>query len=437
MSGPLAVVVLAAGKGTRTKLSIPKVLLPLCGRTLLSSVLDTVAQLEPDRTLVVLSHAMDKVTASLEASSQAKTPGLEIVDQGSPRGTGHAVQVAMAKLGEFAGDVLVVYGDCPLITPTTLSALREARGEAPAAVLTAYLPDPSGLGRIRRDEEGVLVGIVEDGDCSPEELEIDEINAGFYCFDPARLGPALDSLTVENVQGEYYLTDVIAHFTAADTPVPTVEVEDVDEVLGVNSLTELALAREIMQESILLRHMESGVQIEDPSTTYIDHDVEIGPETSILPCTVLRSGVRIGSGCQVGPFAHLRVGTVLEEGAEVGNFVETKKSTVGRRSKAKHLTYLGDTTIGEGANVGAGTITANYDGEKKHETLIGDGAFVGSGTVLVAPSRMGVRSRTGAGAIVTPGTEIGDGETFVGVPAKLLRPKGKGGDSPKGMRDAR
>ena len=435
MSGSLAVLVLAAGKGTRTKLSAPKVLLPLCGRTLLAWVLDAVGGLAPDRTLVVVSHDKDGVSESLSGSAGEKS--LEFVDQGRAQGTGHAVRVAMEQLGDFRGDVLVVYGDCPLIATATLAALREARGQAPAAVLTAYAPDPAGLGRILRNEQGELVGIREQRDCSPEEEEVDEVNAGFYCFDPGPLRPALHALTDDNAQGEYYLTDVIGHFRSEGASVPTVELEDPDEILGVNSLTELALAREIMQERILLGHMEAGVRIEDPSTTYIDHDVEIGAETRILPCTVLRSGVRIGRGCEVGPFTHLRSGTVLEDAAEVGNFVEAKKARVGRHTKAKHLTYLGDVTIGQNANIGAGTITANYDGVHKHETVIGDGAFVGSGTVLVAPSRMGKGSKTGAGAIVTRGTEIGEGETFVGIPAKILKSKQKDSESAKGGRDAR
>lgn len=418
MSGPLAVVILAAGKGTRTKLSSPKVLLPLCGRSLLATVLDAVAELDPARTLLVLGHDKDRIAATLTGRS-----GLEIVDQGEARGTGHAVQVAFAELSDFEGDLLVVYGDCPLIRPDTLRSLREVRGEAPASILTAYLPDPSDLGRILRDEQGELVAIREAKDCSAAEAEVDEINAGVYCFDPVRLGGPLQALTNDNAQGEYYLTDVVGRFVERGSPVPTFEAEDPDEILGVNSLVDLAMVREIMQERILLGHMEAGVVIEDPGTTYIDHGVEIGAETRILPCTVLRSGVRIGRGCEVGPFTHLRPGTVLEDHAEIGNFVEAKKSRLGRGSKAKHLTYLGDTTIGEKANIGAGTITANYDGVGKYQTRIGDRAFVGSGTVLVAPSAMGDDARTGAGAIVTRGTEIGAGETFVGVPARPLRQK--------------
>jgi bifunctional UDP-N-acetylglucosamine pyrophosphorylase/glucosamine-1-phosphate N-acetyltransferase len=199
-----------------------------------------------------------------------------------------------------------------------------------------------------------------------------------------------------------------------------VSLESPVEVTGVNTLEDLSFVRQVMQERILVEHLENGVIIEDPATTYIDQGVSIGRDTRILPCTVIRGGVNIGVGCEVGPFAHLRVGTYLDDGAEIGNFVETKKTFVGKGTKAKHLTYLGDTTIGEGANIGAGTITANYDGTNKHPTLIGDGAFVGSGTVLVAPSKMGTRSMTGAGAVVTRNTAIPDDAVFVGVPARPI-----------------
>jgi bifunctional UDP-N-acetylglucosamine pyrophosphorylase/glucosamine-1-phosphate N-acetyltransferase len=422
MARPLAVIVLAAGLGKRTNVSVPKVLLPLCGRTLLGTVLDAVAELGPDRTLVVLHHHKDKVEQTI-----ADRAGVTVVDQGVPRGTGHAVQVAMRALGAFTGDVVVVYGDCPLITADTLRALRAARGRA-ASLLTAQLADPSGLGRVLRDEGGAFVGIREERDCTPEEREIDEINAGFYCFDAAALSPALDGLRSDNAQGELYLTDAVGALVAASAGVETVEVEDVDEVQGVNSLRELAIARSIMQERILLEHLGNGVLIEDPSTTYIDHGVRIGKDTRVLPCTVIRAGVSIGEQCEVGPFAHLRAGTRLADGAEIGNFVEVKKSTVGRGTKAKHLTYLGDAEIGAGANIGCGTITANYDGKHKHPTTIEDGAFIGSGTVLVAPARVGKRAMTGAGAIVKRGTHVPDGAVFVGVPARELVRKPRAGD---------
>ncbi|MCA8942949.1 MAG: bifunctional N-acetylglucosamine-1-phosphate uridyltransferase/glucosamine-1-phosphate acetyltransferase [Planctomycetes bacterium] len=416
MPRPLAVIVLAAGLGTRTKVSIPKVLLPLCGRTLLGTVLDTVADLTPDRTVVVLHHGKDEIERTL-----ADRSGLTIVDQGEPRGTGHAVQVAMHALEGFEGDVMVVYGDVPLITVDTLVELRASRGDHGVSVLTALPDDPTGLGRILRDADDEFVGIREERDCSDDELAIPEINAGIYCYDAAVLRPLLEGLSDDNAQRELYLTDTIQALLEDGRTAIAVEVADAEEVSGINDLRQLAIATDLMRERILLQHLANGVCIEDPATTFIDHGVEIGRDTRILPCTVIRSGVVIGENCEIGPFSHLRVGTVLEERAEIGNFVETKKTRIGVGTKAKHLTYLGDAEIGAGANIGCGTITANYDGKNKFRTVIGDGAFVGSGTVLVAPSTMGARSMTGAGAIVTRETKIEADEVWVGVPAKRLR----------------
>lgn len=426
MSRPLAVICLAAGLGKRTKVSLPKVLLPLCGRTLASSALAAVAPLQPSRVVVVVHHQKEKVQAAIQESCGGMFARLEFVDQGAPKGTGHAVQVAMQALADFRGDVLVTYGDCPLITTDTLRQLCELRGDAPCSVLTAYLDDPTGYGRILRDDDGRFAGIREHKDCSEAELAIDEINAGFYCFDSERLRPALAGLQPNNKQGELYLTDAAASFVGRGAgqkghDLPTLEADDSSEIQGVNSLADLALARAVMQERILLEHLGNGVLIVDPATTWIDHGVTIGADTKVLPCTVIGTGCAIGSHCEVGPFAHLRAGTVLEDGAEIGNFVEAKKTRMGAGAKAKHLTYLGDATIGPKANIGAGTITANYDGVHKHETKIGARAFIGSGSVIVAPSEVGDDAMTGAGAIVKRGSRVGAREVWVGVPAKLLK----------------
>lgn len=421
MPRPLAVICLAAGMGKRTKVSMPKVLLPLCGRTLAESALVAAAELQPDRTVVVLHNQKEKVQASLEQALAGRFADLTFVDQGAPRGTGHAVQAGMEPLADFDGDVIVIYGDCPLMTSATLAELRALRGAAACSALTAYPDDPTGLGRILRDEQGRFVGIREQKDCSPEEAAIDEINCGFYCFDAAKLRPALAALQPNNAQGEYYLTDVVADFVAAGETLPTLEADDLAEVQGVNSLADLAIVQSIMQERILLAHLGNGVMILDPASTWIDAGVEIGQDTKIFPATVIGAGCRIGVGCEVGPFAHLRGGTVLEDGAALGNFVEAKNAHVGAAAKAKHLTYLGDATVGAGANVGCGTITANYDGVHKHRTEIGAGAFIGSGTVLCAPAKVGADAMTAAGAVVRPGAEIPAGDLWVGVPARHLR----------------
>lgn len=420
MSRPLAVICLAAGLGKRTKVSLPKVLLPLCGRTLASSALAAIAPLQPARVVVVVHHQKEKVQKALQEACGGMFARLEFVDQGAPKGTGHAVQVAMQALADFRGDVLVTYGDCPLITTSTLKELRLLRGDAPCSVLTAHLDDPTGYGRILRDDEGSFAGIREHKDCSDEQLLIDEINAGFYCFDSDALRPALEGLRPNNAQGELYLTDAVASFVG-DAALPTLVAEDSNEITGVNSLADLAIARTLMQERILLEHLGNGVLIVDPTTTWIEHGVTIGADTKILPCTVIGTGCTIGSHCEVGPFAHLRAGTVLEDGAEIGNFVEAKKTRMGAGAKAKHLTYLGDAVVGPKANIGAGTITANYDGVHKHETRIGARAFIGSGSVIVAPSEIGDDSLTGAGAIVARNTKVPPGEVWVGVPAKRLK----------------
>lgn len=429
MPRPLAVICLAAGLGKRTKLSLPKVLLPLCGRTLAATALAAVAPLKPRHVVVVVHHGKEKVEESLRAAMADHFDDLRFVDQGEPRGTGHAVQVAMESLRDFDGDVLVTYGDCPLITAETLAELVALRGDAPCSVLTGYLEDPSGYGRILRDDEGAFAGIREDRDCSDEERAIDEINAGMYCLDAGALRAALAKMTTDNAQGELYITDAVMAL-AADAALPTLEVDDSSEIHGVNTLADLAIARIEMQERILLHHLHDGVLIVDPSTTWIDHDVEIGAGTTILPCTVIGAGCRIGSDCSVGPFSHLRGGTVLGDGARVGNFVEAKKARLGPGVKAGHLTYLGDAEIGADTNIGAGTITANYDGVNKHPTRIGERCFVGSGTVLVAPSTMADGAMTGAGAIVKPGSELGENEVWVGVPARRLKTR----DAPGGKR---
>ncbi|MCR9246372.1 MAG: NTP transferase domain-containing protein [bacterium] len=438
MSRPLAVICLAAGLGTRTKLSRPKVLLPLCGRSLAATALAAVAPLRPDHVLVVVHHQKDKVESEIRKAIGDTLAGLQFVDQGKPRGTGHAVAVGMAALADFDGDVLVTYGDCPLIRPETLAELQRLRAAgndgagAGCSLLTGFPEDPAGYGRILRAANGTFHGIREHRDCSPAEAAIDEINAGMYCFDAAALRAALERLTPDNDQGELYLTDAAMWLaSSSDVPgggdVPTLAVDDFAEVQGVNTLADLAMARIEMQERILLEHLDNGVLITDPGSTWIDHDVEIGADTTILPCTVITAGCRIGSHCSIGPFSHLRTGTVVGDGCRVGNFVETKNARLHDGAKAGHLTYLGDAEVGARSNIGAGTITANYDGVNKHKTAIGEDCFVGSGSVIVAPSTMARGAMTGAGAIVRRGSELGEDEVWVGVPARHLKQREKGG----------
>ncbi len=418
----LAAIVLAAGKGTRMGGPLPKVLHEVCGRSMLQWVLDAVLDLKPSPTIVVVGHGREEVERSLAG----KFP-VEFAEQDEPLGTAHAVAAAQARLKGFDGKVLVLYGDTPALRTESLRDLVSACPKGGVSFLVAEIDDPASYGRIVRDAAGRFVGIKEERDASAAERAIREVNLGAYAFDGPRLFSELAEVLAaprKNEKAEYYLTDVVGRFEKADVEVAIRRTNDPDAWLGINSPRDLARVRRVLQDRILARHLARGVRIVDPATTYVDWDVDIGEGTVIFPCTVVGRGARIGPNCEVGPFAHLRTDAILRDGAIVGNYVEVKKAVLGAGAKARHLTYLGDAEVGAGANVGAGTITANWDGRTKHKTTIEEGAFVGSGTVFVAPATLGKGSRTGAGAIVTRGTRVPDGETWVGVPARPLPAKG-------------
>jgi bifunctional UDP-N-acetylglucosamine pyrophosphorylase / glucosamine-1-phosphate N-acetyltransferase len=448
MSRPDTVVVLAAGQGKRMQSEGAKVLQPLCGRPMLAWVLDQALALEPKRILVVVGHAADEVR---EAIAKLGLGGrVQSVLQEPQRGTGHALQCCLPSLGADPGLVVVLSGDMPLLSAASLqrllaaqAATADAESERGASLLTATPADPRGFGRVVRkgpietamgkraegktaEGTGAVVGILEEKDATPEVRAIREVNLGVYAFRGADLARLLPELKSNNAQGEFYLTDLVSKLVASKRRVEAVVLEDEREAIGVNTLAHLAEARQELQMRILEQHMARGVSIEDPDTTYIDHGVEIGAGTRILPCTVIRAGVAIGKHCEVGPFTHLRAGTVLEDGAEMGSFTEAKQSRLGAGSKAKHLAYLGDARIGKGVNIGAGTIFANYDGRAKHESRVADRCFVGSGTIIVAPATIGEGATTGAGAVVTRQSEVPPGETWVGVPARPLKKKPSG-----------
>jgi bifunctional UDP-N-acetylglucosamine pyrophosphorylase/glucosamine-1-phosphate N-acetyltransferase len=427
MSRPQTVVILAAGQGTRMKLGRPKVLAPLCGRSMIAWVVEQALELDPRRVLVVIGHGGEEVRAEVEPLD----PRIACVLQEEQLGTGHALQVCLPELGADPGRVVLLYGDMPLLRAASLARLCAAHAERGGlAMLTAEPEQPRGFGRIVRAADGSVRRIVEERDASDAERAIREVNLGVYAFEGRDLVRLLPKLENRNAQREYYATDLVALLAGEGRPVTALPLEDPREAIGVNTLEHLSEARAVLQYRILARHLERGVLIEDPATTYIDHGVEIGPGTRILPCTVIRAGTAIGAGCEVGPFSHLREGTVLADRVAVGNYVEVKHASLGAGSRAKHLAYLGDATIGEGANVGAGTVFANWDGQRKQASVVGADSLIGSGTILVAPVTVGRAARTGAGAVLTGGSRVADGETWVGVPARPLTKPARGAKGP-------
>lgn len=428
----LAIIVLAAGQGTRMKSSLPKMLHPLAGAPIVGHVLATARALDAEHVIAVVRHEREQVAAAIEAGF----PGTVLVDQDEIDGTGRAVELAVAALPEdFDGDVLVLNGDVPLLDADTLAEfLGRHRGTGSAAsVLSAVYDDPSGYGRIVRSGAGAFDRIVEQKDATAEERAIAEINAGIYAFGVSALRDQLANLTTENAQGEKYLTDVIGLLRAAGSEVEAVPVAEPWLVAGINDRAQLSEAAARLNALIVRGWQLAGVTIEDPATTWIDLAVKIEPDVTIRPGTQLKGAtvvatgavvgpdttlvdcevgenaeVRrtdgtlavIGAGATVGPFSFLRPGTVLGADGKIGAFVESKNTTIGEGSKVPHLSYVGDATIGRGVNLGAGTITANYDDVNKHRTEIADEVHTSSHTVLVAPVRLGAGAKTGAGAIV-------------------------------------
>lgn len=432
-SRPAAVIVLAAGVGTRMKSSIPKVLHPLLGRSLLAHVLGATQPLGAAHTMVVVGHQRDAVTehlAEVDASARA-------VVQTEQNGTGHAVRIALDALPDVNGAVVVVCGDTPLLTPYTLHrVVAEHDGRAAAAtVLTAHLPDPTGYGRVvRGDDDGNIRAIVEHGDADGAILAVDEVNSGIYVFDAAVLRSALARLSTENSQGEEYLTDVVGILVDDGGRVQGVAVNDPREVMGINDRLQLAEARAVLRDRINDAWMRSGVSIIDPATTFIDVDVQLAADCVIHPWTLLEGASTVGTGAEVGPgsqivdtvigpgatvrfttadravigqdasvgpYTYLRPGTDLAKGTRAGAFVEAKNVQVGEGSKIPHLSYVGDAEIGEGSNIGAATVFVNYDGVTKHRTVIGDHVRIGSDTMLVAPVTVGDGAYTAAGSVIT------------------------------------
>jgi bifunctional UDP-N-acetylglucosamine pyrophosphorylase / glucosamine-1-phosphate N-acetyltransferase len=449
----LSVVILAAGLGTRMKSRRAKVLHELGGLPLITHVVKTAEQLAPQTILVIVGHQAEQVEkAVLDAVGGLASFAV----QAKQRGTGDAVESARSLLENSDSLLLVLSGDVPLIREETLRKLIAQHRDSGAActILSVELQNPTGYGRMVRSEDGSFARIVEHKDATPEQRQIREINSGIYCFEASDLFQALRRVEPANEQGEYYLTDVAEIILSLGGKVSVYLHDDPREVSGINTRAELAEFENLLRRNTIRRlMMETGVTFIDPSHAYIGPEAQIGPDSIIYPDVaiegktvigegcVIRSGVRItnsrlgndvtvkdhsiivdseiGSNCSVGPFAHLRMNATLEEKATVGNFVEVKKSRLKRGTKAMHLTYLGDATIGERTNIGAGTVTCNYDGKHKHETIIEDDVKIGSDTMLVAPVTVGARSMTGAGSVVTK--DVPPDSLVAGVPAKVKK----------------
>jgi bifunctional UDP-N-acetylglucosamine pyrophosphorylase/glucosamine-1-phosphate N-acetyltransferase len=425
---PIHVVILAAGQGKRMMSDLPKVANVAAGRTLIGWVLEAVRSLQPASTVVVVGHGAEQVVSHLPVGA---IPAL----QEEQLGTGHATRVGLDSLEDVGPEdtIMVLYGDMPLLTHDLLERLADRSDDVAARMVTSVFEDPTGYGRVIRDDDGLVVEVIEERDSDDVQRAIGEINAGAYAFRAKDLIDALGAVSNENAQGEYYLTDVIGILVGRGERLEPVETTP-DEVIGINSQDQLTEARHLLQARTNQRLMESGVWMLDPDRTYVDDTVtvqagarlypgvylegnttvaagaQVGPDVFAVDSSigagatvwyaVLRGAV-VGEGCEVGPYASLRPGTVLEKGAKVGTFVETKNTTLGEGAKAPHLTYLGDATVGARTNIGAGSITVNYDGYEKHPTVIGDDAFIGSDSMLIAPLTIGDRAVTGAGSAIT------------------------------------
>ncbi len=448
----LQVIILAAGKGTRLKSARPKVLHEIAGRSMIDYVIDVARSISALKPIVVIGHEAELVQNSIGDRG-------ECVLQADQKGTGHAVIQAVSKIDPQAETVLVIYGDTPFITSHTLLSLVQARinNQAKVCLLTLQPVDlANNYGRIIRDPAGNVTGIVEYKELAPHQRLIDEVNAGPVCYEMRWLLQHLPQLKPQAGHGELYLTDLVGMAATEGSTVATAKGSEV-ETLGINDRVELARAEQIMRDRINHQWMLNGVTLIDPARTYIEASVSIGQDTIIQPNTYLHGKTSIGTGCtigpntiihdskigneceitasmlenatledhvDVGPFSHMRKGAYLAKGVHVGNFAEVKNSKLSEGTKQGHFSYLGDATIGSNVNIGAGTVTANFDGEKKLPTEIGDDTFIGVDTMIVAPRKIGKRSKTGAGAVLTH--DVGDDELAYGVPARSKKKKGSG-----------
>ena len=442
----ISVIILAAGQGTRMRSSLPKVLHPVAGQSLIRHLYQTISEITSEKPVIIVGHGADQVRKEMKED-------VLFAVQEQQLGTGHAVKSAEKILKDSTDLILVVSADMPLLTSETLQAMVEEQmtNVGPVTMLSVVSPNPRGFGRVVRSAEGKVCAIVEEAQASPEELKINELNVGAYCFRSEWLWSALERIKL-SPKGEYYLTDVVEIAVSEGQNVGIIKLDDVEETIGINNRVHLAEAQKILQKRINEYWMLEGVTIVDPQTTYIEKSVTIGRDTVIFPNSHLMGETRIGENCQIGPnsyilsseiadecrvlmsvlekakmdkhseigpFGHLRKGAHLGEHVHMGNFGEVKNSYLGPDTKMGHFSYIGDATIGTNVNIGAGTITCNFDGEKKHSTEIGDDVFIGSDTMLVAPLKIGKNARTGAGSVVT--RDVPADSIVVGVPARSFK----------------
>ncbi len=410
-------VILAAGRGTRMKTETPKVLHRIGSQPILANVLDSLEGSGISDLIAVVGYKGEAIEKAFKGRAR-------FVRQQKQLGSGHALLQAVGVMKGKSGKVLVACGDAPLITGGTYSRMLKKYAESGAScvVLTARVEDPAGYGRIVRDGSGEVAGIVEEKDASHEEKEIREINVGAYCFNKKDLKRFIKGIELNEKKKEFYLTDIVKVFRKNGKKTVSADCDE-KEAMGINSRIDLAEAGKRVNRNKLDELMAAGVTITDPGTTFIDNSVSIGADTIIFPCTIIEGGVKIGAKCLIGPFARLRPGTKVGDGVEIGNFVEICRSEIGKGTRIKHHTYLGDTVVGKNVNIGAGTITANYDGKNKNRTVISDNAFIGVGARLVAPVKVGKGAKVGAGSVVTKNKDVPAGKTVMGVPARLFEKK--------------
>ena len=411
----LRTIILAAGKGVRMKSDIPKVLHPVCAKPIIQYVFELVRALGARHIYMVLGHKSDAVKSVLEKD-------VTVVIQEKLLGTADAVKRTSGHFRNYQGDVLILCGDTPLLNKDTIKELLKHHKKAKAACtfLTANVVDPKGYGRVIRDARGAVAAIREDKDATLDEQEIKEINVGVYCFKGNDLFASLQEVKINPKKKEYFLTDVVQILMEKNLTVTTVRTEDPQEGLGVNTRVDLAVAESVMRQRILKNFMLNGVTIVDPQTTYIHAGVQIGRDTTIRPFTVIENNVRIGDRCLIGPFCRLRPNTRIGNNVEIGNFTEVSRSKIGNQCFMKHFSFLGDAFLGERVNIGAGVVTANFDGKNKNKTMISNDAFIGSDSILVGPLKIGQGAVTGAGCVVPGRKNVPDYGVVAGVPARLI-----------------